>query len=159
MNKILKGAVVLLIAATLFFSSVAIADTNEEQIQISEAGIKSTNSVNSVLIVKPAFGPVIFSQPPSDPFEDWEAYTSDFNLGWICVDDFWELTEPIYDIHWWGLSLLWNNDWYPCDPTGIQFEIIFYDAYYTPVCTYAPVIPTPVATGQYYNDWELISNY
>jgi hypothetical protein len=154
MKKILKGAVVLLIATTLVFSTVAIADTNEEQIQISEAGIKSIKNVNSVTIVKPAFGPVIFSQPPSSP-DSWHAHTSDFNLGWICVDDFWDITEPICDIHWWGLSLIWDDDWYACDPTGIQFEIVFYDAYYTPVCTYASVIPTPISTGQYYNGWEL----
>jgi hypothetical protein len=156
MKKILKEVVVLLIVATLFFSTVAIADTREEQIQISKAGIKTNNSITSVPIVKPTVGPVIFSQTPTSPDADWNAYTSDFNMGYLCLDDFWELTEPICDIHWWGFSLRFIDGWwYPCDPTGIQFEIVFYDETGNPVCTYAPVIPTPVSTGQYYNDYEL----
>jgi hypothetical protein len=156
MKKILKEVVVLLIVATLFFSTVAIADTREEQIQISKAGIKTNNSITSVPIVKPTVGPVIFSQTPTSPDADWNAYTSDFNMDYLCLDDFWELTEPICDIHWWGFSLRYIDGWwYPCDPTGIQFEIVFYNVPGNPVCTYAPVIPTPVSTGQYYNDYEL----
>jgi hypothetical protein len=156
MKKILKEAVVLFIIGTLFFSTVAIADTKEDQIQISKASIKSTKSVNSEPIVKPAFGPVIFSQTPTSPDADWQAYTSDFNMGYLCIDDFWELSDPICDIHWWGFSLRYIDGWwYPCDPTGIQFEIVFYDENGNPVCTYAPVIPIPESTGQYYNDYEL----
>jgi hypothetical protein len=156
MKKILKEVVVLLIVVTLFFSTVAIADTKEEQIQISKAGIKTNNSITSVTIVKPTVGPVIFTQTPTSPDADWNAYTSDFNMDYLCLDDFWELTEPICDIHWWGFSLRFIEGWwYPCDPTGIQFEIVFYNENGNPVCTYAPVIPTPVSTGQYYNDYEL----
>jgi hypothetical protein len=155
MRTNLKGAIVLLIAITMVFSTIAIADTNEQQIEMSKAGIKSTKLVQSDPVVNPSFGPVMFSQRYYEPDESWAFFTSDVGLDYIVADDFWELSGPICDIHWWGLSLFWTGTgWVQCDPAGMIFEIIFYDNSGAPVCNYR-VSPTAVATGKLYSGFEM----
>ena len=155
MRKILRGAVVLLIAIAMVFSTVAIADTNEEQVLITKAGIKTTNFIQSVPIVEPGFGPTIFSQPPPEEDDPWGFYSSASNLGYLCIDDYWELDDVIWDVHWWGISLLWNDGWYECDPTGMAFEIIIYDSFMNPVCTYTDLTPVAQPTGKFFSGFEM----
>jgi len=60
------------------------------------------------------------------------------------MDDFWGLTEDISDIHWYGMSLSTSSE--DCDPTGMEFEITFYQdsggSPGAPVATFCNVIPT-----------------
>jgi hypothetical protein len=150
MKKLLKGAVVLLITLALFLSTSVSAETVKNT-QVEKAYIKTTNANPSDPVITPVFGPVIFSQKPYEPEEDWGFYTSTASAGYICADDFWEITEPICDIHWWGLSLFYTGSgWLNCDPTGMIFEIIFYDMSGAPVCVYQ-VQPPAVGTGKYYS--------
>jgi len=150
MKKLLKGAVVLLIAVALFLSTSVTAETVKNT-QVEKAFIKTTNTNPTDPVITPVFGPVIFSQKPYEPDEEWTFYLSDASAGYICADDFWEITEPICDIHWWGLTLFWNGASYEaCDPTGMIFEIIFYDMSGAPVCTYQ-VQPPAIPTGKYYS--------
>ena len=157
MNKILKGAVILLITAVLFLSTVVTAETiketNEAEMNISylkSAKWKATNP-----IIEPVLGPVGFSQPPPEEDDDWQFYTSDVGLVYLCMDDFWELTADIGDIHWWGLCLLWNNGWYACDPEGMEFEVIFYDTAKNPISTYSGLTPTAQPTGKFFSGFEM----
>jgi hypothetical protein len=159
-KNILKGAVVLLIVITLFLSTIVTAETIkgiiENQIDISN--IKTTNAYQFDLNIEPVFGPVIFSQPPSEEDDPFEFYISASNMENICADDFWKLKEEICDIHWWGLSLFWDGaGWEECDPTGTAFQIIFYELEAQPEtisCTYI-VEPTPIPTGKFYNGFEM----
>lgn len=70
---------------------------------------------------------VIFSQPPYGSTDPWSAYTSDAGLGYLVQEDFYGLEESIGGAGWYGLILLWNNGWYPGDPEGMVFEVIFYE--------------------------------
>ena len=93
----------------------------------------------------PGGGDILFEQlptPPEDP--DWNSLTSSTYLGYLCMEDFWGITEDITDIHWYGLSLYCC--WSDCDPTGMEFQIIFYEdsGGYPgmPVGTFSNVVPT-----------------
>ena len=158
MKKIMKGAVVLLIAFAMFFSTVIVsADINQEkkELQIDSICPEKIDTISSNIIIKSAQGSVIFQQLPSDPNDSWHVYPSASNVNYLIAENFWDLTESICDIHWWGFSAFWDYVWIPCDPSGMQFEIIFYDTNLNPVCVYSPVIVTPVSTGIFYNSWEL----
>jgi hypothetical protein len=97
----------------------------------------------------------MFAQLPYEPEDPWGFYTSDVGAGYICADDFWDITDPICDIHWWGLSLFWTGaGWEACDPTGMVFEIIFYDNAMNPVCVYQ-VSPPAIPTGKFYAGFEM----
>ena len=157
-KNILKGAVVLLIALAMVFSSVAVTaetvkETNEAEMNISylkSSELKATNP-----IIEPVLGPVGFSQPPPEEDDPWYFWTSDQRLGFLCMDDFWELTADIGDIHWWGLSLFWDNGWSACDPEGMEFEIIFYDMDKNPIITYSGLTPTVQPTGKIFGWYEM----
>jgi hypothetical protein len=70
---------------------------------------------------------IIFSQRVYTPHETWNFYISDINAGYLCQDDFWNLTDTILDVHWDGLPLIYNGGgWYQGDPSGMTFEITFY---------------------------------
>jgi hypothetical protein len=93
--------------------------------------------------------------PPGDPMP--YAWTSDIaELGWTCYDDFWDVTSPICDVHWWTISEIWSNqNWHPCNPEGNVFTITFYldDGTGKPgdvVCSYENVMPTITETGIIY---------
>ncbi|MCK4340720.1 MAG: hypothetical protein KAY37_03230, partial [Phycisphaerae bacterium] len=81
----------------------------------------------------------------------WTAVTSDATLGYLAFDDYFDflVEEEVCDVHWWGLSLMWDSGaWYECDPAGMVFEIKFYPDVMgmpdvlNPVCQYtvAPII-------------------
>ena len=158
MNKFLKGAVVLLIAVAMVFSTTAVtADTEKEtnEVEMDMSYLKSTNPKPTNPIIAPAIGPVGFSQPPPEQGDPAEFYLSDRSLVTICMDDFWGLTADIYDIHWWGLSLKYVGYWIECDPEGMEFEIKFYDMDMNLVCTYADLMPTAQPTGKFFLGFEM----
>ena len=44
-------------------------------------------------------------------------WTSHSPFGWRCCEDFWDISSPICDIHWWGMATNYiGNKYYPSDP-------------------------------------------
>ncbi len=91
-----------------------------------------------------------YSQPALPCDFKWTAITSDADLGCLVYDNFFgEEDEVCNNLHWWGLSLQWNNGWSLCDPPETVFEIGFYPDLMgapdvlNPVCTYG-ITPTVV---------------
>ena len=68
-------------------------------------------------------GGSLYSQPPNVPF----AWPSDVEWGWTLYENFpvpaGELSEPVCDVHWWGLYA----DVGPCIETSNAFQISFYE--------------------------------
>jgi hypothetical protein len=99
----------------------------------------------------------LLRQLPSVPEKDMPNFLgSDSNLGWIVYEDFDGLTAPICHIHWWGVTVIRENDtWYDGNPEGMVFDIIFYeDSDGEPgseVFTFGDLIPEYVGTGIYYD--------
>lgn len=91
---------------------------------------------------------ILFEQALISCNASWEAITSATNLGYLCMDDFWGLSKDITDIHLYGFAMNYSAGWWSCDPTGIEFEIIFYeDSSGTPgaiVETFSDINPTIV---------------
>ncbi|MCK4340455.1 MAG: hypothetical protein KAY37_01870 [Phycisphaerae bacterium] len=80
------------------------------------------------------------------PCTSWSAVTSDAGLGYLAFDSYSDVEVKICDVHWWGLSLRWNNGWVPDQPYGMEFEIKIYPDngsgepdVNNPVCTYTVV--------------------
>jgi hypothetical protein len=148
-KKLVKEAIVLLIAAFLVFSSLVVtADTTEkpefDTSKLQRANGDTTESHTSEY--EPGRS-TLFYQRSWYSDESWSFYTSDLGLDYLCQENFWGIVAPISDIHWWGLSLFWTGSgWVDCDPTGMLFDIIFYEddggAPGAAVCTYSGVSPT-----------------
>jgi len=94
-----------------------------------------------------------FEQSPYGPNESWIFYISDADAGLRVWDQYWDVFDPICPIDWWGLSLV--HPWTNCNPEGMVFEIIFWDALLgNPICTYQ-ITPYVIPTGIFYNGAEL----
>ena len=104
----------------------------------------------------------LFGQVPTHPDSFWWAWTSDIQFPWLVFDNFWGLEDSICDIHWWGLTLGWNDTigWFVCDEDPMTFEIKFYAnaaAAAMPgqlVCTYTVTVARQ-ATGLLYVGFPL----
>jgi hypothetical protein len=155
MRKILKGAVVLLIAVAMIFSTTAVTADTEEQ--MNPEFLQNTNPKTIVNTnVQPLMGPVIFEQLPIDENGNWIFRTSAAGPAYRVHDNFPPLEDEICDIHWWGLSLVYDNGWADCDPTGMVFEIIFWDSLLGQViCGPYQVQPTATGTGQFFAGFEM----
>ena len=162
MYKKLVGIVVLtlLIATAL----PAIATMTKKEIPVSlgmsdrflnnPSTQRSTNNINH--------GGMFIQLPPTPEDPDSSSWTSDLRIEWgyQAYDDFWEVTGPICDIHWWGCSIYWNGmNWEPCDPpVDMTFNISFHkdDGSGMPgdiVCSYIDVLPSMTETSIYYWSW------
>lgn len=102
-------------------------------------------------------GDTVFIQLPHDPDESWSFGTSDQGAGYKLCENFWGVTLPISDIHFWGLCLIYSAGWFPGDPNNLVFDITFYsdppgeiEPPTEVVCTYQDVVPTVVPTGLFY---------
>ncbi len=133
-KNFLKEAGVLMVVAILLFTSLVIVPITVAQTPEYEAGLtgmifkpKVLSQTNQEVNTFSSMGKgnIIFSQRPFTPFEDGALYISDLNLGYLCMEDFWGLNEPIFNIHWYGFPL--TDDFYQGDPTGMKFEIKFYE--------------------------------
>ncbi len=99
----------------------------------------------------------LYGQPPRDQNEYWVGYTSAIghDFEYTCYENFSGLSDQIGDLHWWGLVMSYDPyyGWLPCDPTGLVFEVKFYnDDAGQPgavACTYANVAPTIEDQGPY----------
>jgi len=67
-----------------------------------------------------------YPSPPADPMP--YGWISDLQMGWQVYEDFWEVSNAICHIQWWGQVVKRMNDtWYPGDPEGMVFDIIFFE--------------------------------
>jgi hypothetical protein len=147
------GALILavLLVGTLVLAPclVSAEDGGDNWALRDPSGVRMEDS-GEVEPAAPAFGSpdggdILFEQPPSAPLDAWSnGYLSDRGSGVLCFDDFWGLTTNIGDIHWYGFPLLCC--FYDCDPTGMEFQIIFYQDSFgapgAPVATFSNVLPT-----------------
>jgi len=153
MRKILKGATILLIAAAMLFSTAAV--TAETEQQMNTDFIKNPNPGATIAGNNLQSLGTLYEQLPIPEDGNWIFRTSASGSGYRVHDDVPDIAQPICDLHWWGLSLLYDNGWYACDPTGMSFEIIFWDALLgTPLCVYQ-VTPTFTGTGEYFLGYEM----
>lgn len=92
----------------------------------------------------------IFGQTPVGPDGSWSFTTSDAPLGYKVADNFWDVFEPICDLHWWGLLLIYDAGWNLCFADPMPFLVEFwYSLDEGPICTYQAMV-TPVDTGILY---------
>ena len=87
-------------------------------------------------------GDLMYAQVPYVPTDSWSFATSDVTLGYLCMDDFTGLTDRVGEVKFWALSLTYNYGWSPCDPSGIELEVIFYDSGMGVQSTHSGIVPT-----------------
>jgi hypothetical protein len=155
MYRKLVGILVMTLLITTALS--ALGTMNEEEIPVN-TGI-SANPTDNIKIPRKTsscgFGNM-FYQRPWIPDQYWGAPFSDVDLGYISYDDFWNLTAPICDVHWWGFAAIdVGGDWQPCDPTGMTFNITIHEVINgipgDVVCSYIDIIPHSItSTGLEY---------
>jgi hypothetical protein len=170
-NYILKEAGILLIIGVLISSMAASADMMIEQDNDSRINHRLGNPAinyhfSQHISLNNPFGSIFLQLPylsNATPYE-WGAPFSDskINGGYLAFDDFHNITSPICDIHWWGLTGISGSE--PGNPQGMRFNITFYEYDNFPstvVCSYTNVSPTIIPTGitYYYeltnNTWKL----
>ncbi len=178
-NKLVKtlSLTTVILVAALFLGTAATAGLtpqttptlkNENNIpiaaktQLSPTSKTTRNAHDVVQLGQPEFHPsaplgeVIFSQGYYLPTEAWNFYTSDLGLGYLVQEDFFEVASDIGDIEWYGLDFNWNT-YVPGNPTGMTFNIIFYEdsggAPGAEVANFANIEPTFVDTGLAYSSW------
>jgi hypothetical protein len=117
--------------------NVALA-TPMNQISLQSSQGLGVFAVKKNLIQNLLAGPVIFEQLPWDPSNPGlQGFFADEDQGYWCYDNFWDLTAPIQDVHWWGLEAYSD-----LDPTGSTFVIEFFNDDGTGI----PDIASPVAS-------------
>ena len=159
-KKILKEAGVLLIAVAMILSTVSMSAEADVMNKLEN----DSNYVNPSSSQNMDSGDSLFLQLPHDPDEKWSMATTDAGAGYIMYENFWGVTEPIGDIHWWGLALKYTSSgWKAGNPDNLVFDIKFYaddpNRYLLPyklVATFANIVP-PVITGTelYYAGFEM----
>jgi hypothetical protein len=139
----------------MIFSTTAVTADTEQQ--MNQEFIKNTNPKTIINNnVQPLMGPVIYEQLPIDENGNWIFRTSAAEPAYRVHDNIPDMTDEICDIHWWGLSLVYDNGWADCDPTGMTFEIIFWDGLLGQIiCGPYTVQPTATGTGQFFAGFEM----
>ena len=123
-NKKMKEASVLLIAVAMVLSTIVVSADTEDGIrnrQTSFAEVGYTYIESDPIAYLHNTGTVIFDQQPFPDDIGAHGPFSDAATGYRVYDNFWGLTEDIYDIHWWGLCGLGAGQPQP----GTVFEISF----------------------------------
>jgi hypothetical protein len=72
------------------------------------------------------------------------------------IEDFWEIPNPICDIHWWGEYLLYDGaQWHFLDPEQMKVDILFFEEDNGRpgklVGSYLNVKPSVIPTGLWYD--------
>ena len=158
-KKMLKEAGVLLIVVMVVSSTVVVASDTMDKLE------NKSNYVNPSGNQNVDSGDSLFLQLPHDPDESWNMATSDAGAGYIMYENFWDVTEPIGDIHWWGLALKFTGSgWQDGNPNNLVFDIKFYaddpnDPNLPPdelIATFTNIVPPVITgTGQYYAGFEM----
>lgn len=111
-----------------------------------------------------ALGDTLFVQLPHDPADSWSFVTTDQGAGYTAYENFWDLTDPIGGINWWGLCLIYSGGWLAGNPANLVFDITFYsdppdDPTLPPTqvaCTYTDVVaPVITPTGLLYSGFQM----
>jgi hypothetical protein len=103
---------------------------------------------------------LLYGQPAHNTTDVWSAFTSaqTTTFTYLAAEDFAGAGLSTSDFHWWGLSLLYNAGWSNCDPTGMTFDVRFYDDNAgvpgTEICAYAGVLPEMTSTGLLYSGFS-----
>ncbi len=104
---------------------------------------------------------VIFSQRPYLPTESWTFRISSSlsSPAYLCQDNFFGLSEVIDGIDYFGICALYSGMWISGDPTGLKFQVIFYEDNAgqpgSVVQTFSDLEPTAIDTGQSYSGFEM----
>jgi len=137
-----------------------LTDTNpDNDVASSSFTLSYWHDVKVKEITDPSIGrgDVIFSQRPYLPTESWTFRTSSAGGGYLCQDNFWDLTDTIGDIEFYGLCLIYSAGWTPGNPNTLPFEVTFYeDGGSAPgpvVDTFTLPAITPVNTGLSYSGY------
>jgi hypothetical protein len=122
-KNILKAAGVLLIAIAMVFSSIAIANTNEKDLQTMYTNPQNEIKQTQTKEIGTLEGPIIWDN--GGTLADSNLYSSQNDTCYPFVsqvaDDFhFEEDTDVYDVHWFGG--FWGGD--PFDP--VDFWIFFY---------------------------------
>jgi len=158
-KKILKELSVLLVAIVMVLSTVVVSADTMDRLENDGNYVNPSSSQNM------DSGDSLFLQLPHDPDESWSMATTDTGAGYFMYENFWDVTEIIGNIHWWGLALKYTpGGWVAGDPNNLVFDIKFYaddpnDPSLPPdelVATFTNVVPSVITgTGQYYVGFEM----
>ncbi len=106
----------------------------------------------------------LYGQLIDMPDDAWSAGTSGLtsSFEYSIYENFTSDLFGITDFHWWGLSLFWTGAGFAdCDPTGLTFDLTFYDdAAGQPgaeICSFPGLAPTAVDAGLLYSGYPLYS--
>ncbi len=107
---------------------------------------------------------LLHGQPPELPTDQFAAYVSG-SAPWepsTTWDDFDGTNLSITGLAWWGLSVDNLEGWVACDPTGVTYDVRFFDDSAgqpgAEICAYPGVSPSFAFTGFYYDDaFELVA--
>jgi hypothetical protein len=119
---------------------------------IHDVGFKEITSPTN-----PVDQDLLFEQIVHDPSASWSFATSDAGLGYKVHEDYWDLTAPVGEIHWWALCLTFSGGWLPGNIANQQVDISFYEAGAIPgaeVAYFADVDFTYATTGQQYAGFD-----
>jgi hypothetical protein len=148
MKKKLVGIFVMTLLITTAMSAVGTINEKETP-SVLRLGNKSLNSISTPQSGNSINRGGMFIQLPPNPEAFFSiSYTSSSDTGYACFEDFWEISSPICDVHWWGNSQIHENGtWHYRDPEGMTFNISFWDAAGFFVCSYEDVKPSITYTG------------
>ena len=100
-----------------------------------------------------------YSQPPSGPSGDWSAATSAVtsSFDYTVYENYTNSWVSVWALYWWGLSLHYSGGWSACDPTGMAFEVKFYQPGVQPGAVVSSSVVTPIVvdTGIQYAGFSM----
>ena len=166
MNKILKGAVVLLIAIAMVFSSVAIADTQTKQDQITLTSGDGSSGEGTG-----ARGSIVWDNGMD--YDGLGASQEDtlYPLSFMCADDFqFEEDTEVCDVHWVGgywndvtynqVHWPWMITFYNDDGSGERPGDVYLGPFTFDSTQYTETLITDTGTSIYYEfSVDLPENY
>lgn len=119
---------------------------NEYLIQVGGYSSNTGDGILNIFVPEPPPPPAC-CQDVTPPEESWTFATSDVEVGpYTVFDDF--LCEDITGhVQFWGVDLMFDNGWYECTESPMDFEIIFYEPGIEP----GPVVATYNVTAETYH--------
>lgn len=122
MRKLLRTVLPLVLIFTLL-ASTALVSADDDHSKLTSQGSGAPVDPPITLLAE---DDILFEQTPVDIGGMWTAYSSATNVGYLCQEDFSGVTADIGDIHWYGVDLNFDS-FTPGDPSGMQFQIVFYE--------------------------------
>ena len=153
---------VYVIALVVGITGPAIANQNEaEGITIrSDAGVKLAGQPQPPTCSDLGDPGFLLGQDPHGPGDDFDIMSSHQTTWgtWITAETLDQAADPdwfdISSITVWGLSIVSNDGVFACDPTGMNFDVIFYEENAgepgAVICDLQSVVPVITNTGVQY---------